>query len=58
MALLAVSVLAIAVGVGIVALLVARLWMKLVWRMVLLVLALGAIGAVGGVLWLWLEHGG
>lgn len=58
MALLAASVLAILIGVGIVALLVARLWMKLVWRVVVIVLSLAAIGAVGVVAWLWLGHGG
>ncbi len=56
MALLGASVLAIVVGVAIVGLLVARLWMKIVWRLMTVVLALAAFGAVGGIAWLWVAR--
>lgn len=56
MALLGASVLAIVIGVAIVGLLVARLWMKIVWRVMTLALGLGALGAVGAVAWLWVAR--
>jgi hypothetical protein len=56
MALLAASALAIFVGVAIFGLIVARLWMKLVWRVVMVMLTLGALGAVGAVAWLWVAR--
>ena len=56
MALLGASVLAIVVGLAIFGLLAARLWMQLVWRVVTVLLALGTLGAVGAVVWLWVVH--
>jgi hypothetical protein len=54
MALLAASALAIFVGVAILGLLLARLWMKVVWRVVMIVLSVGAVAALGAVIWLWI----
>jgi hypothetical protein len=56
MALLGGSVLAILVGVGLFGLLAFRLWMKLVWRVVMLGLALTAFAGLCGVVWLWIQH--
>ncbi len=56
MALLAASVLAIVIGLAIFGLLAARLWMKLVWRVVMLALGVAAVLALGGVVWLWVAQ--
>lgn len=56
MALLGASVLAILVGVGIIALLGARLWMRIVFRLATIVLTLAAFAAVGAVIWLWVAR--
>lgn len=56
MALLGASVLAILIGLAIFGLLAARLWMKIVWRVVTIVLGLAALGAVGAVVWLWVAR--
>lgn len=56
MALLAASALAILIGVAIFGLLAARLWMKLVWRLVMLALGLTAFAGLAAVVWLWVQR--
>jgi len=56
MALLGSSVLAMMIGVAIFALLLARLWMRIVWRVVVLVLSLAAFGGLAMVVWLWVAR--
>lgn len=47
MGLLGLSILAVAVGVGLIALLAMRLWLKLVWRLVMVGIVLVILAAVG-----------
>jgi hypothetical protein len=56
MSLLGASVLAIVIGAAIVLVIVARLWMKLMWRLLTVVVALAALGAVFAVAWLWVAR--
>lgn len=56
MALLGASVLAILVGVGLVAVLVVRFWMRVAFRVMTVLVGLGALAAVAGIAWLWLER--
>lgn len=56
MSLLGASALAIGIGVVILGMLIARFWMRVMWRVVTLALALGAFGALGAVVWLWVAR--
>ncbi len=56
MALLGASLLAILVGVGVVAFLVVRFWVRVAFRVMTALVALGAVAAALGVAWLWLQR--
>jgi hypothetical protein len=56
MGLLGASIVAMLVGVVILGLLVARFWMRVMWRVATFALALAAFGALAGVVWLWVAH--
>jgi hypothetical protein len=56
MGLLGASIVAMLVGVAILGVLIARLWMRVMYRVVMIVLTLAAFGALGGVVWLWVAR--
>jgi hypothetical protein len=58
MSLLALSAMATLVGVLIIALLVMRFAMKLMWKLTMIAIVLVVIGAAGGAAYWWLQGGG
>jgi len=56
MGLLGASIVAVLVGLAILGLLLVRFWMRVMYRVIVGVVALATFGALVGVVWLWVAR--